>query len=248
MMLDFDAETFKVLRIFVLVLCMTTSFAFFGIITYETIKQEELIKKMLREKEILLAEVYHRVKNNMSIVTSLLNLKKNNSDSDEVKDALEACRSRVYSMSLVHEKFFSQKSLTGIDFTQYVKDLILAVTNSFGGNNEIEAEIEADDLFLDVTQAIPCGLILNELLTNSFKHANPQTRRLKIKLELKNVDEHAVIKISDNGTGFDPEKSARQGSMGMELIQSLCEQLDAKCRYKNDAGSHFTIMFVIKKK
>lgn len=239
-------DSFKTMRLVMLVLGMLTSFGFFAVITFESVRQEKLIKNMLREKEVLLAEVYHRVKNNMSIVTSLLNLKKNNSDSQEAKEALEACRSRVYSMSLVHEKFFSQNNLTGIDFTQYAKELIDAVTNSFGGSNVIEVEIEADELYLNVTQAIPCGLILNELLTNSFKHAQPENDILKIRIELRNQNNRAEIRISDNGIGFDPRQKIKQGSMGLDLIHSLCDQLDAKCDYEKKMGSHFSIRFTPK--
>jgi two-component sensor histidine kinase len=239
-------NAFKTMRLVMLILGMLTSFSFFAIITFESLRQEKLIKNMLREKEVLLAEVYHRVKNNMSIVTSLLNLKKNNSDSEEAKEALEACRSRVYSMSLVHEKFFSQNSLTGIDFTQYAKELIDAITNSFGGSNEIKVEIEADELYLNITQAIPCGLILNELITNSFKHAKPVNDSLRIRIELRNQNNLAEIKISDNGLGFDPEQKITQASMGLELIHSLCDQLDAKCLYEKKDGSHFSFRFIPK--
>lgn len=240
-------EVYQYLRIFNMILALTTSVGFFAIVTHEGINQEELIKRMLKEKEVLLAEVYHRVKNNMSIVTSLLNLKKNTADSPEVKDALESCRSRVYSMSLVHEKFFSQNSLTGIDFTHYAKDLIEAVTNSFGGNRDVEVHIEADDIYLDISQAIPCGLILNETLTNSFKHAIPVNGKLILKVTLINHGESAEIIISDNGQGFDPNKISDKGSMGIELMHSLCEQLDAVCQHTNENGSTISIKFDILK-
>ncbi|MBI3135359.1 MAG: sensor histidine kinase [Bacteroidetes bacterium] len=244
----YPAEAFKNLRVYIIVLSMTTSIGFFAIVTYESIRQENRIKRMLNEKEVLLAEVYHRVKNNMSIVTSLLNLKKNMSDSEDVKEALEACRSRVYSMSLVHEKFFAQNSPTGIDFTQYAKDLIVAVTDSFGGTDVVEVQIAADELFLDVTQAIPCGLILNELLTNSFKHAGPHTNRLIIKIQLSGKEGYAEIEYGDNGPGFDPKQEARQGSMGLELIHSLCDQLDASCDYEQHREYQFRFRFKPKRK
>jgi two-component sensor histidine kinase len=243
MTVTYPPDTFKVLRIFMIVLSMATSIAFFVIVTYESIRQESRIQKMLHEKEVLLAEVFHRVKNNMSIVTSLLNLKKNTSESEDVREALEACRSRVYSMSLVHEKFFSQNSPTGIDFTQYAKDLIIAVTDSFGGSEVVEVQITADELFLNVAQAIPCGLILNELLTNSFKHAGPHTSRLVIKIQLVSKPDLVAIHYSDNGPGFDPDKVVKQDSMGLELIHSLCDQLDVTLEYKNENGSNFFFEF-----
>lgn len=239
----FSDESFKTMRVLILLLSMITSIGFFAIVISESVRQENLIKKMLHEKEVLLAEVYHRVKNNMSIVTSLLNLKKNNSDSDEVKEALEACRSRVYSMSLVHEKFFAQNNPTGIDFTRYARDLIAAVTDSFGGADSVEVQMEADELFLDVTQAIPCGLILNELLTNSFKHAGPQTQRLLIRIVLMKEGDEALIQYGDNGPGFEPSKITSQGAMGLELIHSLCDQLDATCDYERKRKHQFSFRF-----
>jgi two-component sensor histidine kinase len=130
-----------------------------------------------------------------------------------------------------------------LTFTQYAKELIDAVTNSFGESNEIEVEIIAEELYLNITQAIPCGLILNELITNSFKHAQPTEPTLKLRIELLNQNNLAEIKISDNGIGFDPQQKIRQGSMGLDLIHSLCDQLDAKCSYENKNGSHFSIRF-----
>lgn len=212
--ISFKEETFKILRFFVILLSMTTSILLFTLITFENIKQEELIKKMLREKEILLAEVYHRVKNNMNIITSLLNLRKNLSESTEVKEALEACRNRVYSMSLVHEKFFRQENIEGINFAVYSKELASAIASSFGELPESTIDLECDDFSLDLAQAIPCGLILNELITNAFKHAKPKGK-LKITIQLKVVNDNVQLRVADNGEGFNPLENTENSSMGL---------------------------------
>lgn len=247
LVIDYSAEVLSTLQLFNLALSAFTGLAFISILTIENIRQETKIKQMLKEKEVLLAEVYHRVKNNMNIVTSLLNLKKNTSDSNEVKEALEACRNRVFSMALVHEKFFVQNNPLGINFKQYACALVTEISSSFGDKNSAKLNIDSDEFNLEIAQAIPCGLIINELLTNSFKHAEPVNQQLKIDLQLIKSVEHIRIIIKDNGKGFDPEKTRKNNSMGLDLIHSLCEQIDAKCSFNASNGMEFTVEFKYKK-
>lgn len=243
LVIDYSASVLSTLQLFNLALSAYTCLTFISILTMESIRQETKIKQMLKEKEILLAEVYHRVKNNMSIVTSLLNLKKNTSDSDEVKEALEACRNRVFSMSLVHEKFFVQNNPTGINFKQYATALVKEISLTFGDTEQTIIAINSDEFSLEITQAIPCGLIINELITNSFKHAEPENQKLKIEIRLLKSTELIRIIIRDNGKGFDPETARKNNSMGLDLIHSLCEQIDGKCSYNTKNGMEFTIEF-----
>ncbi|MBK8925768.1 MAG: sensor histidine kinase [Crocinitomicaceae bacterium] len=242
--IQFTPELFETLRLYVISLGIFSSIIMVVIITHGNLKRENQIKKMLKEKEILLAEVYHRVKNNMNIVTSLLNLRKNMSESEEVKTALESCRQRVYAMSLVHEKFFKQDNLTGIQFDIYAKELVRAISATFDNKNETVCTLQADSVQLSVDQAIPCGLILNEIITNSFKHGQPLTGRQEINIEITLNKKVVRLSVKDNGQGFDPStKKFSESSMGIELIHSLCDQLDATCEYKADKGSHFVISF-----
>lgn len=242
--IQFSPELFNTLRLYVISLGIFSSILIVVIITHGNLKRENQIKKMLKEKEILLAEVYHRVKNNMNIVTSLLNLRKNLSESEEVKTALESCRQRVYAMSLVHEKFFKQDNLAGIQFDIYAKELVRAISATFDSKNETVCTLRADAVQLSVDQAIPCGLILNEIITNSFKHGQPQTGRQEINIEITLTKNRVQLNIRDNGPGFDPNViKFSESSMGIELIHSLCDQLDASCEYKSDKGSHFVIVF-----
>ncbi len=243
LVIDYSPEVLSILQLFNLTLSAFTCLAFISILTIESIRQETKIKQMLKEKEVLLAEVYHRVKNNMNIVTSLLNLKKNTSDSIEVKEALEACRNRVFSMSLVHEKFFVQNNPLGVDFKQYACALVNEISLTFGDDTQTNVHIDSDEFNLEIAQAILCGLIINELLTNSFKHAKPENEKLKIEIQLRKIADNICITVRDNGKGFDPTTSRKNNSMGLDLVHSLCEQIDGKCSFNANSGMEFLIEF-----
>jgi two-component sensor histidine kinase len=212
------------------------------IITIENLKQETLIKNTLREKEILLAEVFHRVKNNMNIVTSLLNLKKFSSKSEEVKQALEECRERVFSMALVHQIIYSNKNITSLNFEEYIQKLAGESVNAIGGIEKVDVEFDTESIELPLFYAIPCGLILNELITNSFKHAQIPAKKLKINIAFKGVGDNLLLKFSDNGPGFSPQLFKSE-SLGLELIKSLVEQIDAVYNIQSLNGSVFEMTF-----
>jgi two-component sensor histidine kinase len=216
------------------------------IITIENLKQETLIKNTLREKEILLAEVFHRVKNNMNIVTSLLNLKKFSSKSEEVKQALEECRERVFSMALVHQIIYSNKNITSLNFEEYIQKLAGESVNAIGGIQKVDVEFDTESIELPLFYAIPCGLILNELITNSFKHAQIPAKKLKIEIAFKGIDDDLLIKYRDNGPGFAPQEF-KSDSLGLELIKSLAEQIDAVYSIQSLNGSVFEMQFRNKK-
>ncbi|MCW3075802.1 MAG: signal transduction histidine kinase [Bacteroidetes bacterium] len=230
------------MRVFNMVFCIILTLSFTATIVSENVKQEEVIKKMLVEKEILLAEVFHRVKNNMNIVTSLLNLKKNMSDSEEVKVALEDCRNRVFSMALVHQNIFSKGNTGELNFKTYIEQLITEMGKSFGKEKEFKIHLDVDEVHLEVATAIPSGLILNELITNSFKYAQPENGHLQIHISLKNDERNIQLKVKDNGPGFFPsDKTAN--SLGMELIKDLSEQLNGVYSFNNNSGLEFNLKF-----
>lgn len=231
------------LRLFNIILGFITAMSFVIIMVSESLKQEAIIQKVLNEKEILLAEVFHRVKNNMNIVTSLLNLKKNMSDSPEVAAALEDCRGRVFAMALVHDNIFKTTDFKGLKFKEYVIHLVNEISNTFGNDNKTEIKIEADDISLDLSYAIPCGLILNELITNSFKYARKEDEKLKIEISLKQIKNTIELKVSDNGLGFSEHSKDKSNSLGLELINSLVEQLGGLHSFSNNNGLHFMLQF-----
>ncbi|MNJ85836.1 Blue-light-activated histidine kinase 2 [compost metagenome] len=207
-------------------------FAFFcglmqiTIITWMNIKQEEQIRNVVEEKRLLLAELYHRVKNNLNIVTSLINIKKNNSNSQEVIDALEDCRGRVYSMALVHQQMYSGSRVGNLNMMDYLVELIRNVEHAFGGDADVILEVESDELILPISKAVPIGLIMNELITNSYKHGSLPDQKLIVNIHVAQVGNSLQIELSDNGPGIKSDKQ-NNNTLGFELIRSLCEQIDA---------------------
>lgn len=219
-----------------------TAAFFMLIIAKESIRQETLLQSALKEKEILLAELFHRVKNNLSIVTSLLNLKKDCAESEETKRVLEECRNHVFSMALVHTKMYNKNNLEDLNFNEYLGDLVPELINSIGGSATVDFELKSPDIKLNLAQAIPCGLIVNELVTNAFKHATVPEQKLSIKVSLKDEDKIVRLEVGDNGPGkmdLDNGKS----SLGMELIRSLAEQLDGEYSFRNENGLKFSLKF-----
>jgi two-component sensor histidine kinase len=241
--LTIDAATLNKIRNFNIIVSALTTILFVAQITAENSRQEQMIRNMVKEKDVLVAEVFHRVKNNMNIVTSLLNLKKNSSDSDEVRNALQDCRNRVFSMALVHERIFQKNDVSSLDFGEYVHDLADEIIASLGLDEDDSISVASDEMELPISQAIPCGLIVNEVITNSCKHARIPGRPLKIKVELKSEGGKNVIRISDNGPGADENSLQRTGSLGIDLIKSLCQQIDAKFRFEKKAGLFFEMSF-----
>lgn len=236
-------EVISNLAVFNIILSFVTTMAFIIVMVYESLSQESLIGKMLAEKEILLAEVFHRVKNNMNIITSLLNLKKNMSDSPEVKSALEDCRGRVFTMALVHDTIFNKNNLTTLNFKNYVNNLVNEIANSFGDTETAEINLETEDVYLDLAYAIPCGLILNELITNAFKYAQPKNEKLQIQVKLIQQKSTIELEVKDNGKGFSEEDVKNKNSLGLELIKSLSEQIGGTHHFVNNKGLIFNLKF-----
>lgn len=241
----FSPDVLNTIKTINLFFGLFTTLLFVITISYEGIRQEKVISNMLHEKEILLAEVFHRVKNNMNIVTSLLNLKKNASGSKEVQDALEECRNRIFSMALVHQKIYSNKSFTKLDFKDYVGDLINALRVTIDSAQAL-IELECEIIDLELSNAIPCGLILNELITNSFKHAIAPKQQLRIRILIKQLDKEILISYKDSGPGLRPEEAMNKDTLGLDIIRSLSSQLDAQFEFGNDNGFTFDLRFPVK--
>lgn len=219
-----------------------TAIIFVIIISIESIKQEGQLKAAVKQKEILLAELFHRVKNNLNIVTSILNLKKNSIDSEEGKNALEDCRNMVFSMAMVHTKIYNSKNVDSLNFKEYINDLINELVTSLGGKEKVRVGMNSENINLNVSQAIPCAIIVSELITNSFKHAQIPDKLLEIKINLHEEKECLVLNVKDNGPGRKSENK-RPNSLGIELIKSLAEQLDAEYEFSNENGFGFKLKF-----
>lgn len=240
---DFHSSSNYALIVFNILLSISSSTLFALLITFDSIQQQTTIKKILHEKEILLSEVLHRVKNNMNIITSLLNLKKMTAHEEETKLALDDCKNRVYSMALVHENIYSSESNVGLNFKDYIENLVREIAYSFGGEVMYEIQFDLEDLQLDLNTSIPCGLIINELITNSFKYGRSNDKPLIIQIELKQREEHVYLRIKDNGPGISEELLNSAKSFGLELIQGLSEQINGEMKITTENGFQYELLF-----
>jgi len=207
---------------------------------------ENELKNSLKEKELLVKEIHHRVKNNMAVISSLLNLQAEKFEEPSVLNAFRDSRHRIRSMALVHEKLYQAKDLSKIEFSQYIKELSQQVSrsNEFQGAR-ISVKVKADNIKLGIDAAIPCGLIINELLTNAFKYAFPINRTGKIHIHMKlGENKFYELIISDNGVGLPGHIDVQNPStFGLNLVYLLTQQLEGKVETQREKGTRFIIKF-----
>lgn len=208
-------------------------------------KAEKNIQKSLREKEILLAEIHHRVKNNLAVITGLLELQSYSTESETARAALSDSQRRVTSIALIHEKLYQSENFSEIRFDQYLEELIDVIKKSIGHeSNEVDITIDADPVKLTLTQAIPCGLILNETVTNAYKHAFETEKSPKIDITFKENGKMLLFRVADNGSGFPDGMTEKMGeSLGLKLIETLSKQLNGDINFWNEDGGIVEIKF-----
>jgi PAS domain S-box-containing protein len=204
------------------------------------------LKASLEEKEMLLKEVHHRVKNNMQVISSLLNLESMHIKDKEALEMFKESQNRVRSMALIHEKLYRSKDLTSVDIGGYIQDLTTSLARSYGARAAtIKLNIDVRDIFLDITASIPCGLIINELVSNSLKHAFPDGREgaITIAMQRTNGDKIELI-VSDNGIGFPEDMDFRKTkSLGMQVVITLVKQLGGAIELVRNTGTAFRVRF-----
>ncbi|MGR9088788.1 MAG: PAS domain S-box protein, partial [Gammaproteobacteria bacterium] len=203
------------------------------------------LKQALNEKEVLLKEVYHRVKNNLQVVSSLINLQARNVTDEATVDLLKQSADRIKAMALLHEKLYQSKDLARIDFNVYIRSLVDHLRYGYDDHSgRIKINLSIDPVELDVDTAIPCGLIINELLSNALKHAFPEDRQGEIGIDFRQESGEFVLSISDNGIGIpngpDMQKSA---SLGLQLVATLANQLMGSLALDRSGGTRFNIRF-----
>ncbi len=209
-------------------------------------RAEEALRTSLEEKEILLREVHHRVKNNLQVVVSLLNLQSQNVPDERVREIFKESRNRIRSMALVHERLYQSSDLSRVDFAEYLRRLTTHLFHSYGLDaGRIELEVDAGDVRLDVNTAVPLGLIINELVSNAIKHAFPDGRRGKIAVGLKALEGGRFrLAVSDDGAGFPEGVDFRNTeSLGMQIVTMLAEQLEGKLALERGDGTKFVLTF-----
>lgn len=221
-------------------------------------KDRELIEELraqqvslsagLREREVLLQEVHHRVKNNLQVIASLINIQKRQLCDDAARQALAECKARVETIGLIHEELYQTRDFANVQLGQYVRRLAHGLFQAVGHSSSgISLEIEVDDVALPVSRVIPCGLILNELITNALKHAFPGRDRGVIKIEVRQMDDRVVVTVTDDGVGMpeglDPNTSS---SLGMQLVGMLSKQLDGRVEILRGYGTSIRLTFLRK--
>ena len=207
---------------------------------------KEEIKKSLEEKEVLLREIHHRVKNNMQIISSLLRLQSQNIKGKSYSGLFEESQNRITSMLLVHEKLYQSKDLSKIDFDEYIEDMVNGLFQSFGEcTGRIKLSSDIQKVQLGIKSAIPCGLIINEIITNSLKYAFPDNRKGEIRIIFHKTGNEIEMVISDDGIGIPDSIDFRNTeSLGLKLILILAEnQLKGAVDLDRNKGTEFRIEF-----
>lgn len=206
---------------------------------------ENQLKSSLEEKEVLLREIHHRVKNNMQIISSLLNLQSRHLTDKRTVNILKESRNRVKSMAMVHEELYRSNDLSKIDFAEYIQRLLLGLFSSYGVDyDHISPEVNVENILLDIGTAVPCGLIISELVSNSLKHAflNKNNGKISIKFDL-NRSKHVLI-VADNGTGFPEDIDFKNTkTLGLQLVNTLVKQLHGSIAISRENGTSFKIIF-----
>ena len=217
-----------------------------GLFNYNKIRKKNIlisnqkvaIEKSLKEKDTLLREIHHRVKNNLQVVSSLLRIQSSNTNDETAVDALKEGQSRVQSMSLIHQDLYQKENLTSVSINKYFERLSENLFNTYNiSRDQITLTKEISQLNLDIDTVVPLGLILNELLTNALKYGFPNDRKGEIKVTMKQVEQELFLEVRDNGIGLPEETDKKSDSFGLNLVEVLSGKLDAGVRQFNDGGA-----------
>ncbi len=209
------------------------------------VQQKTAIESALKEKEFLIKEIHHRVKNNLQIISSMLNLQAETIDNAAAKEVLQESRLRINSMALIHQLLYSKNNMLNVSISDYLNTLLSQIEKSYNSvSSKIVTDLKCDAINIDLDTAIPLGLIVNELVTNSYKHAfnKADSGTISVIFSKNESNNTYTLKVSDNGKGFDVTK-LKTHSLGMELIQMLAEQLSGKMIFKNEGGTLAEITF-----
>jgi PAS domain S-box-containing protein len=215
----------------------------------KTVISERKLKKLLHEKEVLLKEIHHRTKNNFQLILSLLNLQLNNIHEELTVRILNETRARILSIASLYDKLHFSGNIYSVNMHHFIKDIVVKMDTAANfGIVKMDHELDIDNIFLRLDTAIPIGLIINELYTNSLKYAFNGSRQGAIKIKICFEDEkHLLIKYKDNGKGLPEHFNLDSGSLGTSIISSFVEQLDGSISFFNDHGAEFDIRLKVEK-
>lgn len=210
----------------------------------DRVKAQDAIEESLEEKNILLREIHHRVKNNMQIISSLLNLQMKFKNSKKEIEALKDSQTRIKTMAMVHEKLYQSKSLSNINFQEYLQRLLPDISYSYGNKTQINWDVDVGHVEIDLDIAIPLGLIINEIVTNSFKYAFENRNEGNISIQLILKDDKYRLRVADDGVGIPEEIDFKKtDTLGLQLIENLVNQLDGDIKLERRKGTVYKISF-----
>ena len=207
---------------------------------------EEQIRLSLQEKEVLLKEVHHRVKNNLQVISSILNLQSSYVKDEGTLNILKESQNRIKSMAFIHESLYQTKDFSSINFTEYIVNLSQNLIHSYSNfDHEIKLNLDIQDVFLNLDLAIPCGLIINEIVSNALKYAfDEKTEDGEISIKMSLNKDNLVLKIGDNGKGLPKNIDYRNTeSLGLQLVVTLTDQLSGTIELNSEKGTNYTIIF-----
>lgn len=204
---------------------------------------EARLRASIVEKDVLLKEVHHRVKNNLQIISSLLNLQMKKITEAKTRAELNATRNRIRSMALIHAKLYQSKNLSQINFAEYIEEFSRQLRSLYNVSpKKVKLVLDIDAVYLDVDVAIPCGMIVNELLTNALKYAFPEERSGEIRVVLRSELSETVLSVEDNGVGLPPEiDMARVETLGLQLVRGLAQQINGTVTVEQNGGTRVVI-------
>jgi len=208
-------------------------------------ESEQKIKQSLQEKETLLKEIHHRVKNNLQVISSLLNLQSEYVKDKNDQELFRESQTRARSMALIHEHLYQSTDLRSINFDDYIKILVYDLYNTYGCRpDNIELKLGLEPIMLDINTAIPCGLILNELMSNAIKHAFPGDNKGKIQVNFHQKDHELILTVKDNGIGF-PEDMGFEttDSLGLKIVNTLINQIEGELKINSQEGTEIIVTF-----
>lgn len=208
-------------------------------------RAEERIRRSLREKEVLLSEVHHRVKNNMAVISSLLALQSRHLNDVRDRDMFKESQGRIRSMALIHERLYQNNDFAHIDLPDYFSALVNNIKNTFTISSELRVNLEVEHVNLDIDTLVPCGLIINELLTNAFKYAFEGHASPEIGIAIRKLDSSSfALTVSDNGAGLPPGFDVTHSTgLGLQLVNTLCRQIKGTLETSNSGGAVFSLTF-----
>ena len=208
-------------------------------------KNEEQFRASLAEKEALLQEIHHRVKNNLQLISSLLHLQAKNPGKKDPGELFVDSENRIRSLTLIHESLYQSKNFSRIEFAGYLRELLVRLLQAYKKPGQaIEGAVTGNEIFLDITRAIPCGLIANELISNALKHAFPGGRQGEILVAIMKEGDQISLSVKDNGVGLPPDFNLQDKHMlGLQIMTTLVNQLGGEMAYSVNLGTEFTLTF-----